>query len=96
MNGTGDGVGSKIFTSKMNPLFIGRTFSAVAYFLFNEFQVILFAVATKLKDGSPHLLLNPGKSYLLKSGDELHYIAQSDNDIFRITKMVSCTDCLHR
>jgi hypothetical protein len=71
----------------MNTAFVDRSFSSVAYFLYNEFQVILFAVAVKIHDGT-HLLLNPGDTYRLQSSDELHYMAQSEMDINRITKMV--------
>jgi hypothetical protein len=84
----GDGAGNKIYTGKMNPFFVGQSFSTVAYFIFYEFQVVFFGVATKTKDDQRHLLLNPGKNYELQPDDECFFIAQSERDVRAIEKMV--------
>ena len=81
----GDGAGNKIFTSPLHDMFIGKKFSQVSGFIYHEFQIILFAIVTKVH-GSKYLLINPGHK-ILKKGDECLFIAHDLADVLDILKL---------
>ena len=84
----GDGAGNKIFSSDINPVFIGKTFSYMASYLYAEYQVIFFAVTTKVFDRR-HFVINPGKKFILRESDECYFMASQMTDIQAISKLVS-------
>ncbi|KAI9009305.1 hypothetical protein CLU79DRAFT_806279 [Phycomyces nitens] len=57
--------------------------------LFKEFQVILFAIKLSNEDEDDHIILNPGKKYLIKSQDLCVYMAESTREINDIKKMAN-------
>jgi hypothetical protein len=74
----GDGVRNELFKEKMNNAFIGHTFSEISLYLFRQFQVVLFGLHVYLpKQRNHHVVLNPGKGYVLKPNDRLFIIAHS-------------------
>jgi hypothetical protein len=74
----GDGARNEVFKLPMNPVFIGKHFSDISLYLFRNFQVILFGVHVFLPDKNVHhVVLNPGRSYVLKPQDCLFLVAQT-------------------
>ncbi|KAJ3061287.1 hypothetical protein HK102_009167, partial [Quaeritorhiza haematococci] len=71
----GDGSGNELYS---------------APYLFTEFQVILFGVKCFVrKAGDHHLVLNPGRNYILDQYDQCIFIAQDPviiNEISMLTK----------
>jgi hypothetical protein len=57
-------------------------FSDLSYYLFQEFQIILFALNVYVPEYSTqHVTLNPGSKYELKEGDSCVFIAHSRKDV---------------
>ncbi|TPX56518.1 hypothetical protein PhCBS80983_g04476 [Powellomyces hirtus] len=84
----GDGCGNEIYSTPVNPIFVGKSFQEVSYYLFKEYQVICFAVRVVLKTrGDSHLMLNPGRSYTIGAFDQLFYIAQRQEDVTAIGEL---------
>jgi hypothetical protein len=79
---------NSIYKAGINPAFAGKYFSEVANVLYHEFQVIFFAVATRIHDRK-HLLVNPGQRYMLRSTDECFFISLNSSVVEKITKMVN-------
>ncbi|KAI8907631.1 hypothetical protein DFJ77DRAFT_503775 [Powellomyces hirtus] len=86
----GDGCGNEIYSTPVNPIFVGKSFQEVSYYLFKEYQVICFAVRVVLKTrGDSHLMLNPGRSYTIGAFDQLFYIAQRQEDVTAIEELTA-------
>ncbi|KAJ3014951.1 hypothetical protein HKX48_004874 [Thoreauomyces humboldtii] len=90
-----DGLANEIYIAPVNEVFIGRPFAWLSWYLFVEFQVVLFAVKPQpqpTEDGKPGtstMLLNPGKTYKMARQDQCYYIAHHTSDIKRISKKFS-------
>jgi hypothetical protein len=78
---------NSIYKAGINQAFAGKYFSEVANILYHEFQVIFFAVATRIHDRK-HLLVNPGRGYMLRSTDECFFISHTFSVVEQITEMV--------
>ncbi|KAJ2998786.1 hypothetical protein HDV02_004026 [Globomyces sp. JEL0801] len=77
----GDGTANEIYKIPLNPLFTGKSFTFLSFYLFKEFQIILFALNTYIPEKDLfHVLLNPGNDYKMKSDDECFFIAQNLSD----------------
>ncbi|KAJ3396427.1 hypothetical protein HDU92_003049 [Lobulomyces angularis] len=86
----GDGSGNEIYSSTVNDLFVGEIFTEISWYLYKEFQVILFAVKTvSYKFGASLTMLNPGISYRFKKGDVLIFIAQNESIIYKISELTA-------
>ncbi|TPX44523.1 hypothetical protein SeMB42_g01752 [Synchytrium endobioticum] len=84
----GDGSGNEIYSSPVREAFVGHLFARISFYLYREFQVILFAVQTWIPSRhSHHLILNPGISYRFRENDQCIYIAQSPRDLDAIKSM---------
>ena len=84
----GDGLGNEIYSERINPIFVGHSFASLSWYLYREFQVILFAVNVfRESTGDYVLVLNPGNKYRLKFNDIGVYISQSRDDIHTITRL---------
>ncbi|KND00276.1 uncharacterized protein SPPG_09209 [Spizellomyces punctatus DAOM BR117] len=81
----GDGCGNEYYSTAVNSAFVGKRFTDVSWYIFHQYQVILFAVKVVIKSrGDYHLMLNPGSSYLLGQFDQCLYIAQRQEDVSAI------------
>ncbi|KAJ3148387.1 potassium channel, sub T, member 2 [Geranomyces variabilis] len=78
-----DGLANEIYHAVANPVLVGKNFAFVSWFLYVEFQVVLFAV--RPEDGE--LLLNPGRAYSIQKGDTCYYIAHHTTDLEHIQEM---------
>ncbi|KAI9470065.1 MAG: hypothetical protein EXX96DRAFT_588656 [Benjaminiella poitrasii] len=77
-----DGSCNEIYTSKAPLCVYGLTFTQAALFLFEEAQIILFAIKTFMKDKENYeILLNPSNSYEINPMDECVFIAESPKEI---------------
>ncbi|KAI8897734.1 hypothetical protein BC833DRAFT_22950 [Globomyces pollinis-pini] len=84
----GDGTANEIYKIPLNPLFTGKSFTFLSFYLFKEFQIILFALNTYIPEKDLfHVLLNPGNDYKMKSDDECFFIAQNLSDVSRFTNL---------
>ncbi|TPX62023.1 hypothetical protein SpCBS45565_g07077 [Spizellomyces sp. 'palustris'] len=87
---TGDGCGNEYYSTAVNSAFVGKRFTDVSWYIFHQYQVILFAVKVVIKSrGDYHLMLNPGSSYLLGQFDQCLYIAQRQEDVSAIETLTS-------
>ncbi|KAJ3398511.1 hypothetical protein HDV05_002446, partial [Chytridiales sp. JEL 0842] len=78
----GDGSGNELYSTKINPVFIGHRFMDVCWYLYREFQVILIAVKVFIKSKNEHHhVLNPGFTYTFDEHDTLILIAESPEDL---------------
>ncbi|KAI7905603.1 uncharacterized protein BX663DRAFT_500307 [Cokeromyces recurvatus] len=88
-----DGSCNEIYTSKAPLCAHGLTFAQAVLFLFEEAQIILFAIKTFMRDrNSYEILLNPSNSYKIKPTDECVFIAESPKevqDVFTLSKQDS-------
>nr|KAJ3416644.1 potassium channel, sub T, member 2 [Polyrhizophydium stewartii] len=86
-----DGLANEIHQSDLNPAFAAYPFTAISYYVFKEFQVILFGVGVKTMSKNHaevlHVLLNPGGTYVLKPSDTCLYMAQSEDDVRAINNL---------
>ena len=83
-----DGLGNELYPCRMNPVFIGKTFVDVVAYLFQEFQAILIGVNIYIPDKKEAVVvLNPGRSYVLKKEDELILICHSKREAEMITEL---------
>jgi hypothetical protein len=84
----GDGMDNRIHKEKLNPIFVGMTFSELSYFLFKEFQIILFAIHVYVAPyQTRHVLLNPGTNYKIKENDYGFFIGPSYEDVKATTEL---------
>ncbi|KAJ3037639.1 potassium channel, sub T, member 2 [Rhizophlyctis rosea] len=85
----GDGSGNEVYSVPMNALFVGQRFCDVSWYLFREFQIILFAVNAYVhRRNVHHVMLNPGR-YELGARDQLLVIAQDWDYCQKIIKLTS-------
>ncbi|KAJ3148195.1 potassium channel, sub T, member 2 [Geranomyces michiganensis] len=87
-----DGLANEIYHADATSVLVGKRFAFLSWFLYVEFQVVLFAVkpAAALEEeggGGGQLLLNPGKEYAIQQGDVLFFIAHQTTDLEHIGKM---------
>ncbi|KAG0235516.1 potassium channel, sub T, member 2 [Actinomortierella wolfii] len=82
-----DSLGNELYTSYLNPIFDGKSFGFVSWFLYRRFQVTLFGVRIKLRSGAYHTALNPGKDYKFQHNEQCIFIAQSPSDVDEITDL---------
>ncbi|KAF9159324.1 potassium channel, sub T, member 1 [Actinomortierella ambigua] len=82
-----DSLGNELYTSYLNPIFDGKSFGFVSWFLYRRFQVILFGVRIKLRSGAYHTALNPGKDYKFQHNEQCIFLAQSPSDVDEITDL---------
>jgi hypothetical protein len=69
------------------PVFVGKSFCTVTWFLYQELQIIPIAVYASRQKHDQYkntttaqtILLNPGRDYIFREGDQLIYIGQSDD-----------------
>ena len=73
---------------KVNPIFVGQSFRSIAWYLFDEFQVITVGVRVEYKKGKFHHSLNPGPDYRIQNDDNLLFISQNFRDISMIRSLV--------
>ncbi|KAG0057675.1 potassium channel, sub T, member 1 [Gryganskiella cystojenkinii] len=76
-----DSLGNEFYISYLNPIFDGKPFSFVSWFLYRRFQVILFGVRIRLQSGEYHTALNPGKDYRFQHNEQCIFIAQNPTDL---------------
>ncbi|KAF1802860.1 hypothetical protein FB192DRAFT_1447653 [Mucor lusitanicus] len=77
-----DGSCNEIYTGKAPHCIEDLTFGQAALFLFEEAQVILFAIKTFMEERNDYeILLNPSNSYKIKKTDECVYIAEGPREI---------------
>ncbi|KAI8979379.1 hypothetical protein BDF20DRAFT_974315 [Mycotypha africana] len=87
-----DGSCNEIYTRRAPKCIQGLTFGQAALFLFEEAQVILFAVKTFMKERNDfEILLNPSNFYEIKPTDECVYIAEGPSDIVGLDFLVQPT-----
>ncbi|KAK9763051.1 hypothetical protein K7432_010629 [Basidiobolus ranarum] len=85
-----DGRGNEIYIEKVNSLFVGRPFSAISWFIYCEFQIILFAVKIQLPEHNHYrIILNPGAEYCFTENDECLFIGQAPEDIEAVSNLTS-------
>ncbi|KAJ3330214.1 hypothetical protein HDU76_006197 [Blyttiomyces sp. JEL0837] len=78
----GDGTGNELYSTQVNPIFVGYRFSDVCWYLYREFQVTLIGVKVFLKARhDQHHILNPGPDYVFAAKDCCIIIAQSPAEI---------------
>ncbi|KAL7315601.1 hypothetical protein PS15m_004798 [Mucor circinelloides] len=83
-----DGSCNEIYTGKAPPCIEELTFGQAALFLFEEAQVILFAIKTFMEERNEYeILLNPSNSYKIKKTDECVYIAEGPREIQEIQSL---------
>ncbi|KAJ3182035.1 potassium channel, sub T, member 2 [Geranomyces variabilis] len=80
-----DGLANEIYHAEANPVLVGKSFAFVSWFLYVEFQVVLFAV--RPENGAGELLLNPGRAYSIQKDDVCYYIAHHTTDLENIQGM---------
>ncbi|KAJ3411259.1 potassium channel, sub T, member 1 [Chytridiales sp. JEL 0842] len=86
----GDGVGNELYSVVTNLSFVGKTFTEIAWYLYEEFQVILVGIRTVLTEGQHlenHHLLNPGDKYTIQQDDILCIVAQTRKEIHHIENL---------
>ncbi|KAG0294653.1 hypothetical protein BGZ96_000766 [Linnemannia gamsii] len=76
-----DSLGNEFYISYLNPIFDGKPFGFVSWFLYRRFQVILFGVRIRLQSGEYHTALNPGKDYRFQHTEQCIFIAQNPTDL---------------
>ncbi|KAF8947661.1 hypothetical protein BGZ47_008294 [Haplosporangium gracile] len=76
-----DSLGNEFYISYLNPIFDGKPFGFVSWFLYRRFQVILFGVRIRLQSGEYHTALNPGKDYRFQHNEQCIFIAQNPTDL---------------
>ncbi|KAG1573936.1 hypothetical protein G6F50_002400 [Rhizopus delemar] len=77
-----DGSCNEIYTGKAPYCIHGVSFGQASLYLFEEAQVVLFAVKTFMQSREEYeILLNPSNSYLIKETDECVYIAEGPREI---------------
>ncbi|KAF9184850.1 potassium channel, sub T, member 2 [Haplosporangium sp. Z 767] len=82
-----DSIGNEFYTSYLNPIFDGKPFGFVSWFLYRRFQVILFGVRIRLQSGEYHTALNPGKDYRFQHNEQCIFIAQNPTDLDDINEL---------
>ncbi|ORZ05551.1 hypothetical protein BCR41DRAFT_186166 [Lobosporangium transversale] len=83
-----DSLGNEFyFISSLNPIFDGKPFGFVSWFLYRRFQVILFGVRILLQSGEYHTALNPGKDYIFQHNEQCIFIAQNPTDLDEINAL---------
>ncbi|KAF9426976.1 potassium channel, sub T, member 2 [Podila epigama] len=82
-----DSLGNEFYISYLNPIFDGKPFGFVSWFLYRRFQVILFGVRIRLKSGEYHTALNPGKDYRFKHNEQCIFIAQNPTDLDEVNEL---------
>ncbi|KAJ3389880.1 hypothetical protein HDU92_000825 [Lobulomyces angularis] len=82
----GDGSGNEIYNSPINPLFVGERFTDISWYIYKEFQSILFAVKV-YESGKGYTMLNPGINYKFSSEDVLIFICQNETIIVQIQNL---------
>ncbi|KAF9585452.1 hypothetical protein BGW38_002343 [Lunasporangiospora selenospora] len=76
-----DSLGNEFYISYLNPIFDGKPFGFVSWFLYRRFQVVLFGVRIRLQSGEYHTALNPGKEYRFQHNEQCIFIAQNPKDL---------------
>ncbi|KAI8052598.1 calcium-activated BK potassium channel alpha subunit-domain-containing protein [Gilbertella persicaria] len=77
-----DGSCNEIYTSNTPRCVQGLTFGQAVMYIYEETQVILFAVKTFMKERNDYeILLNPSNSYEMKTLDECVYIAEGPKEV---------------
>lgn len=80
-----DGLNQQIATGTLNPIFVDFHFNKLSKFLYEQFQVILFAVNVyNPQTYERTFLLNPGRSYRMDVNDICVYICPSAMEIDQI------------
>ncbi|KAK9762490.1 hypothetical protein K7432_011717, partial [Basidiobolus ranarum] len=83
-----DGSGNEIYSGLVNPIFVGKPFAFVSWYIYQEFQAVLFAVNVYVNRlNAHHLVLNPGNSYELGPNDICYYISQGPQEVQEISSM---------
>ncbi|KAG0314330.1 hypothetical protein BGZ99_008206 [Dissophora globulifera] len=82
-----DSLGNEFYISYLNPIFDGKPFGFVSWFLYRRFQVILFGVRIRLQSGEYHTALNPGKDYKFQHNEQCIFIAQNPTDLDDINEL---------
>ncbi|KAG0215976.1 potassium channel, sub T, member 1 [Mortierella sp. NVP41] len=82
-----DSLGNEFYISYLNPIFDGKPFGFVSWFLYRRFQVILFGVRIRLQSGEYHTALNPGKDYRFQHNEQCIFIAQNPTDLEDINEL---------
>ncbi|GJJ69862.1 hypothetical protein EMPS_02211 [Entomortierella parvispora] len=82
-----DSLGNEFYISYLNPIFDGKPFSFVTWFLYRRFQVILFGIRIRLQSGEYHTALNPGKDYRFQHNEQCIFIAQNPTDLDDINEL---------
>ncbi|KAF9113087.1 hypothetical protein BGX27_002243 [Mortierella sp. AM989] len=82
-----DSLGNEFYISYLNPIFDGKPFGFVSWFLYRRFQVILFGIRIRLQSGEYHTALNPGKDYCFQHDEQCIFIAQSPTDLDDINEL---------
>jgi hypothetical protein len=83
-----DGMSNHIYSAIAPSAFVGVKFTELSAFLYDQFQVSLFAVEHNIPDYGDHVMLNPGPDYNIVEGDRCYYISQSYREIQQIAGMV--------
>lgn len=85
----GDGSGNEMYSIPVYQTLFGQKFTQVSWFLYHHYQIILFAIRIYVEETqSNHIALNPGANYVLKSGDELLFIAQDTGFVSSLKQLV--------
>ncbi|KAG0244238.1 hypothetical protein BGX31_009518 [Mortierella sp. GBA43] len=82
-----DSLGNEFYVSYLNPIFDGKPFGFVSWFLYRRFQVILLGITIRLQSGEHHTALNPGKEYLFQHNEQCIFIAQNPTDLDDINEL---------
>ncbi|KAF9125351.1 potassium channel, sub T, member 2 [Mortierella sp. 14UC] len=82
-----DSLGNEFYISYLNPIFDGKPFGFVSWFLYRRYQVILFGVRIRLQSGEYHTALNPGKDYRFQHNEQCIFIAQNPTDLEDINEL---------
>lgn len=86
---TDDGSCNEIYTGNAPTCVRGISFGQASLYLFEEAQVILFAVKTFLHSKNEYeILLNPSNSYIIKDTDVCVYIAEGPREIRDLENLV--------
>jgi hypothetical protein len=102
-----DGAINRISETELNPIFVGLSFTMLSYYLYKEFQVILIGIIHGIKhsihgitqqgSSNVHVVLNPGKEYIIDPLDRCLFINSSEIDIQAIKALVYyCNNFSHR
>ncbi|KAI8923981.1 hypothetical protein BC831DRAFT_12792 [Entophlyctis helioformis] len=77
-----DGRSNQFCDMRLHSFFVGLSFTELALYLYEEFQMVLFGLQIFVEArGVHHVTLNPGASYRLGSDDLLLLIAPSRHDV---------------